>query len=206
MTTRIVGQNYLKNSNTTSSRRNKDRKKDRDRDREKDRDSDRDNNSPNRKNINTKQSQNIHYEDLDYSSNNNNNNNPHHLNYNVDNIEKNVDQSAERSNIKHSKGFILNKPYGVWPFHSNKEINSYYGNKTEPKYYLGNYHHLPGIFNTKPNITMYTLYVGTLISGTHCSRIFSDCDKKACRLQSPNYPGVYPRNLTCYYAIRQVIL
>lgn len=45
---------------------------------------------------------------------------------------------------------------------------------------------------------------GTLISGTHCSRIFSDCDRKPCRLQSPNYPGVYPRNLTCYYAIRQV--
>lgn len=145
MTTRIVGQNYQKNSNsTTSSRRNKDRKKDRDRDRdrdrEKDRDSDREINSPNRKNINTKQSQNIHYEDFDYSSNNNNNN--HHLNYNIDNIERNVDQSAERSNIKHSKGFILNKPYGVWPFHTNKEINSYSGNKTEPKYYLGNYCYL----------------------------------------------------------------
>lgn len=48
------------------------------------------------------------------------------------------------------------------------------------------------------------VYAGTLISGTHCSRIFSDCDKKACRLQSPNFPGVYPRNLTCYYAVRQV--
>jgi hypothetical protein len=42
-----------------------------------------------------------------------------------------------------------------------------------------------------------------LIPGTYCSRIFSDCDKKACRLQSPNFPGVYPRNLTCYYAVRQ---
>lgn len=46
--------------------------------------------------------------------------------------------------------------------------------------------------------------IGTLISGTHCSRIFSDCDTNICRLQSPNYPGVYPRNLTCYYAVRQV--
>lgn len=46
-------------------------------------------------------------------------------------------------------------------------------------------------------------YLGDLISGTYCSRIFSDCDRKNCRLQSPNYPGVYPRNLTCYYAVRQ---
>ncbi|CAD6214644.1 GSCOCG00004158001-RA-CDS [Cotesia congregata] len=46
-------------------------------------------------------------------------------------------------------------------------------------------------------------YLGDLISGTYCSRIFSDCDKKKCRLQSPNFPGLYPRNLTCYYAVRQ---
>ncbi|XP_028030461.1 uncharacterized protein LOC114243244 [Bombyx mandarina] len=46
-------------------------------------------------------------------------------------------------------------------------------------------------------------YLGDLISGTYCSRIFSDCDRKNCRLQSPNFPGVYPRNLTCYYAVRQ---
>lgn len=46
-------------------------------------------------------------------------------------------------------------------------------------------------------------YLGDLISGTYCSRIFNDCDKKNCRLQSPNYPGLYPRNLTCYYAVRQ---
>lgn len=46
-------------------------------------------------------------------------------------------------------------------------------------------------------------YLGDLISGTYCSRIFSDCDRKLCRLQSPNFPGIYPRNLTCYYAVRQ---
>lgn len=46
-------------------------------------------------------------------------------------------------------------------------------------------------------------HLGDLISGTYCSRIFSDCDRRACRLQSPNFPGVYPRNLTCYYAVRQ---
>ncbi|KAI4504001.1 hypothetical protein M0802_000472 [Mischocyttarus mexicanus] len=44
-------------------------------------------------------------------------------------------------------------------------------------------------------------YLGDLISGTYCSRIFSDCDQKKCRLQSPNFPGLYPRNLTCYYAV-----
>jgi hypothetical protein len=29
------------------------------------------------------------------------------------------------------------------------------------------------------------------------------CDSRACRLQSPNYPGVYPRNVTCYYRVEQ---
>ena len=47
-------------------------------------------------------------------------------------------------------------------------------------------------------------YLGDLIPGTYCSRIYSNCDKKLCRLQSPNFPGTYPRNLTCYYAVRQV--
>jgi hypothetical protein len=45
--------------------------------------------------------------------------------------------------------------------------------------------------------------LGDLIPGTYCSRIYSDCDRKPCRLQSPNFPGVYPRNVTCYYAVRQ---
>ncbi|XP_034481213.1 uncharacterized protein LOC117786905 [Drosophila innubila] len=53
------------------------------------------------------------------------------------------------------------------------------------------------------NYTEPKYYLGDLIPGTYCSRIFSDCDKKPCRLQSPNYPGIYPRNLTCYYAVRQ---
>jgi hypothetical protein len=54
------------------------------------------------------------------------------------------------------------------------------------------------------NLTMDKYYLGDLIPGTYCSRIFSNCDKKLCRLQSPNFPGMYPRNLTCYYAVRQV--
>ncbi|XP_055536271.1 uncharacterized protein LOC129724969 isoform X2 [Wyeomyia smithii] len=59
-------------------------------------------------------------------------------------------------------------------------MNAGHENYTEPKYYLGD-----------------------LMPGTYCSRIFTNCDKKACRLQSPNFPGVYPRNLTCYFAVRQ---
>jgi len=46
-------------------------------------------------------------------------------------------------------------------------------------------------------------YLGDLISGTYCSRLYSDCLRRPCRLQSPNFPGIYPRNITCYYAVRQ---
>ncbi|XP_025837357.1 uncharacterized protein LOC108732223 [Agrilus planipennis] len=53
------------------------------------------------------------------------------------------------------------------------------------------------------SLTEPEYYLGDLISGTYCSRIFSDCDRKRCRLQSPNFPGLYPRNVTCYYAVRQ---
>ena len=59
-------------------------------------------------------------------------------------------------------------------------------------------YHLP-----PPKSSSNVYYLGDLISGTYCSRIFSDCNEKLCRLQSPNFPGVYPRNLTCYYAVRQ---
>ncbi|XP_023310248.1 uncharacterized protein LOC108907793 [Anoplophora glabripennis] len=65
---------------------------------------------------------------------------------------------------------------------------------------------LPSLFQntTEPSVEPEPeYYLGDLISGTYCSRIFSDCDRKHCRLQSPNFPGIYPRNLTCYYAVRQ---
>ncbi|KAL7293792.1 hypothetical protein TKK_0012854 [Trichogramma kaykai] len=44
---------------------------------------------------------------------------------------------------------------------------------------------------------------GELVNDTYCDRVFTRCDQRACRLQSPNYPGVYPRNVTCYYRIEQ---
>ncbi|XP_057327252.1 uncharacterized protein LOC130668799 [Microplitis mediator] len=50
------------------------------------------------------------------------------------------------------------------------------------------------------NNTMST-WRGDLVNGTYCDRVLTRCDTRACRLQSPNYPGVYPRNVTCYYRI-----
>ncbi|VVD04805.1 unnamed protein product [Leptidea sinapis] len=42
---------------------------------------------------------------------------------------------------------------------------------------------------------------GEKVAGTYCDRILSECDVRACRIQSPNFPGVYPRNATCTYRI-----
>jgi hypothetical protein len=37
---------------------------------------------------------------------------------------------------------------------------------------------------------------GNLVSGTFCERVFADCSRiNACFVQSPGYPGVYPKNL-----------
>lgn len=35
-----------------------------------------------------------------------------------------------------------------------------------------------------------------------CSRVFQGCRARRCRLQSPNFPGLYPRNVTCYYLVK----
>ncbi|XP_012251545.2 uncharacterized protein LOC105683496 [Athalia rosae] len=53
------------------------------------------------------------------------------------------------------------------------------------------------------NSTMST-WRGDLVNGTYCDRVLTRCDARTCRLQSPNYPGVYPRNVTCYYRIEQM--
>ncbi|XP_043671206.1 uncharacterized protein LOC122630605 [Vespula pensylvanica] len=52
------------------------------------------------------------------------------------------------------------------------------------------------------NTSMAT-WRGELVNGTYCDRVLTKCDTRACRLQSPNYPGVYPRNVTCYYRVEQ---
>lgn len=45
--------------------------------------------------------------------------------------------------------------------------------------------------------------LGRVTPGTYCTRQFDECYRNKCRLQSPNYPGMYPRNVTCYWTIRQ---
>lgn len=47
---------------------------------------------------------------------------------------------------------------------------------------------------------------GQVAPGTYCTRQFEECYRKPCRLQSPNYPGMYPRNVSCYWSLRQKIV
>lgn len=44
---------------------------------------------------------------------------------------------------------------------------------------------------------------GQVAPGTYCTRQFEECYRKPCRLQSPNYPGMYPRNVSCYWSLKQ---
>ncbi|CAH1959270.1 unnamed protein product [Acanthoscelides obtectus] len=46
-------------------------------------------------------------------------------------------------------------------------------------------------------------YRGKLSTGTYCDRLLEGCSRRTCRIQSPNYPGVYPRNVTCTYRVRE---
>ncbi|XP_058065903.1 uncharacterized protein LOC131215530 [Anopheles bellator] len=50
------------------------------------------------------------------------------------------------------------------------------------------------------------LELGRVTPGTYCTRQYDECYRKKCRLQSPNYPGMYPRNVTCYWTIRQKVV
>lgn len=50
------------------------------------------------------------------------------------------------------------------------------------------------------------LELGKVSPGTYCTRQYDECYRKRCRLQSPNYPGMYPRNVTCYWTIRQRVV
>lgn len=43
---------------------------------------------------------------------------------------------------------------------------------------------------------------GTLLQGTLCSILFENCQER-CTIQTPNFPGLYPNNSTCYYAVRE---
>lgn len=46
-----------------------------------------------------------------------------------------------------------------------------------------------------------SVYLGEQMAGTLCSRSFRSCDQRTCRVQSPGYPGIYPRNVHCLYHI-----
>ncbi|XP_050298566.1 uncharacterized protein LOC126737632 isoform X2 [Anthonomus grandis grandis] len=46
-------------------------------------------------------------------------------------------------------------------------------------------------------------YRGKLSSGSYCDRLLEGCSRRNCKIQSPNYPGVYPRNVTCHYRVRE---
>ncbi|XP_055602820.1 uncharacterized protein LOC129751377 isoform X2 [Uranotaenia lowii] len=50
------------------------------------------------------------------------------------------------------------------------------------------------------------LELGRVTPGTYCTRQYDECYRKKCHLQSPNYPGMYPRNVTCYWTIRQKVV
>ncbi|XP_072397274.1 uncharacterized protein [Diabrotica undecimpunctata] len=46
-------------------------------------------------------------------------------------------------------------------------------------------------------------YRGKLSAGTYCDRLLEGCSRRSCRIQSPNYPGIYPRNVSCQYRVRE---
>lgn len=50
--------------------------------------------------------------------------------------------------------------------------------------------------------TLGKKYLGDPVSNSACSRVYQGCRARKCRLQSPNFPGMYPRNVTCYYLVK----
>ncbi|GFT81892.1 uncharacterized protein NPIL_298171 [Nephila pilipes] len=54
------------------------------------------------------------------------------------------------------------------------------------------------------NYGRQTFQYGTAIPGTFCDRMFLNCHLRPCRLRSPNFPGFYPRNITCNYHVKQM--
>ncbi len=44
-------------------------------------------------------------------------------------------------------------------------------------------------------------HYGRLVPGTNCDYKLTNCSRRACTVRSPNYPGLYQRNLTCSHHI-----
>lgn len=49
--------------------------------------------------------------------------------------------------------------------------------------------------------TLYPHRRGQPVANTYCHRLFKDCSPGRCFVQSPAYPGIYPRSLACKYRI-----
>lgn len=47
---------------------------------------------------------------------------------------------------------------------------------------------------------------GNPIPGTFCDRMFLNCHFRPCKIRSPNFPGFYPRNITCNYYVKQMLI
>jgi hypothetical protein len=46
-----------------------------------------------------------------------------------------------------------------------------------------------------------SVQLGRLVPGTPCDYKLTNCSRRACVVRSPNYPGLYNRNLTCSHHI-----
>nr|XP_018901755.1 PREDICTED: uncharacterized protein LOC109033539 [Bemisia tabaci] len=42
---------------------------------------------------------------------------------------------------------------------------------------------------------------GQVVAGSYCNRVYTDCRLQTCYVQSPAYPGIYPRHLQCTYRL-----
>ncbi|XP_054717996.1 uncharacterized protein LOC129227460 [Uloborus diversus] len=59
---------------------------------------------------------------------------------------------------------------------------------------------------TRNNPTFVSSQYGNPIPGTFCDRMFLNCNYRPCKIRSPNFPGFYPRNITCNYHIKQMMV
>ncbi|XP_054707946.1 uncharacterized protein LOC129217642 [Uloborus diversus] len=48
-----------------------------------------------------------------------------------------------------------------------------------------------------------SVHLGNPVANTYCDKAFVNCDRKRCLIRSPNFPGLYLRNFTCNYYLRQ---
>ncbi|XP_017875544.1 uncharacterized protein LOC108622278 [Ceratina calcarata] len=52
-----------------------------------------------------------------------------------------------------------------------------------------------------PHPELYPNRRGEIVPGSYCERVFRDCRLQTCYVQSPAYPGIYPRALHCKYRL-----